>query len=96
MGCCCIKNIKDVDDNDENMGDSAVLMTYNDQALSLKEKGKSLNWYRKWTFQRKSLSESDSMLFISFGMIDSIKRKSPNELVYHTNLAQAYRANGQF
>lgn len=43
MGCCCIKNIKDVDDNDENMGDSAVLMTYNDQALSLKEKGKSLN-----------------------------------------------------
>lgn len=36
------------------------------------------------------------MLFTSFGIIDSIKRKNPNELVYHTNLAQAYRANGQF
>lgn len=36
MGCCCIKNIQAVDDNDENLSESRVLMAYNKQALSLK------------------------------------------------------------
>jgi len=36
------------------------------------------------------------MLQSSFSKIIVIKTKNPNELVYYTNLALAYKFNGQF
>ena len=40
MGCCCVQNLKHVDDMDENMTDSRVRLSNNNEALVLKEQGK--------------------------------------------------------
>jgi hypothetical protein len=42
MGCCCIQNLKDVDDIDERLTESRIRLTGNNEALTLKEQGK---WY---------------------------------------------------
>jgi hypothetical protein len=96
MGCCCLQKLKDVDDIDERLTESRVRLSSNNEALVLKEQGK---WYvrlRERPFQKESVPERDQMLHSGLGKNRLNQNKNPNELVYYTNLALAYKANSQF
>lgn len=53
MGCCCIKKIHEVDDNDENLAESRLVMTDNKHALELKEKGTQKSYAKEMITSRK-------------------------------------------
>ena len=71
-------------------------LTPNNEALFLKEKGICLiNWGNDH-FKKKAYQNAIKCYVQALVKNQLIQNKNPNELAYYTNLALAYKADGQF